>query len=107
LGSGIGFAPERIAPIAICRAFYFTERGNDDRLSAVAGLDRTCRDRYLGGIVMSADIIRFIPRPNPGREPTDFPTIAFRSPVKHDDLVMDHTDTAPCEHAPAESDASA
>jgi hypothetical protein len=24
----IGFAPEMIAPIAICRAFYFTQRGN-------------------------------------------------------------------------------
>jgi hypothetical protein len=79
----------------------------DDRLSAVAGIDRTCRDRYHGGIVMSADIIRFIPRPNTAREPTDFPTIAFRSAVKPDDLVMDHADTAPCEHAPAENDASA
>jgi hypothetical protein len=56
---------------------------------------------------MSADIIRFIPRPNRGRAPTDFPTIAFRSPVKPDDLVSDHADTAPREHAPAESDASA
>lgn len=56
---------------------------------------------------MSADIIRFIPRPNRGREPTDFPTIAFRLAVKSDDLVMDHADTARCEQAPAESDASA
>jgi hypothetical protein len=56
---------------------------------------------------MSADIIRFIPRPDTARERTDFPTIAFRSAVKPDDLVMDHVDTAPCEHAPAENDASA
>ena len=56
---------------------------------------------------MSADIIRFIPRPKRGREPTDFPTIAFRSVVKPDGLVMDHVDAAPCEHGPAESDASA
>jgi hypothetical protein len=56
---------------------------------------------------MSADIIRFIPRPKRGREPTDFPKIAFRSVVKPDDLVMDHADTSPCEFAPAESDASA
>jgi hypothetical protein len=69
--------------------------------------DRTCRDRHLGRIVMSADIIRFIPRPKRRRELTDFPTIAFRSAVKPDDLVMDHVDTAPCEHASAESDASA
>jgi hypothetical protein len=59
------------------------------------------------GFVMSADIIRFIPRPDTARERTDFPTIAFRSAVKPDDLVMDHVDTAPCEHAPAENDASA
>jgi hypothetical protein len=56
---------------------------------------------------MSADIIRFIPRPNHGHEPTDFPTIAFRSAVKSGDFVMDHVDTAPREPAPAESDASA
>jgi hypothetical protein len=55
---------------------------------------------------MSADIIRFIPRPNRGREPTDFPTIAFRSVVEPDDLVMDHADMAPCKQASAENDAS-
>jgi hypothetical protein len=61
----------------------------------------------LERIVMSADIIRFIPRPDRRREPTDFPTIAFRSLVKPDNLVMDRADTAPCEHVPAESEASA
>ncbi|MDB5608721.1 MAG: hypothetical protein JWP25_5621 [Bradyrhizobium sp.] len=55
---------------------------------------------------MSADIIRFIPRPGRGPEPTDFPTIAFRSAHKAGDLVMDRADTAPCEHVPAENDAS-
>jgi hypothetical protein len=42
---------------------------------------------------MTADIIRFIPRPARGRGPTDFPTIAFRSaqPDKS-------PDTAPCEY---------
>jgi hypothetical protein len=55
---------------------------------------------------MSADIIRFIPRPSRGPEPTDFPAIAFRSRVEARDLVMDHADTAPCEHVPAENDAS-
>ena len=55
---------------------------------------------------MSADIIRFIPRPSRGPEPTDFPAIAFRSADKAGDLVMDHADTAPCEHVPAENDAS-
>jgi hypothetical protein len=103
---GIGFAPEMIAPTAICRAFISLSEETDDRLPAVAGVDRTCRNRHLGRIVMSADIIRFIPRPDTARERTDFPTIAFRSAVKPDELVMDHVDTAPCEHAPAENDAS-
>ncbi len=56
---------------------------------------------------MSADIIRFIPRPNRSREPTDFPAIAFRSVVEPDNLIMEQTDTAPCEHTPPESDVSA
>jgi hypothetical protein len=61
----------------------------------------------MGVLRMSADIIQFIPRPKHHREPTDFPTIAFRSaapnerardaPVKHDP-GLDHVDTAPCEH---------
>ena len=47
---------------------------------------------------MSAEIIRFIPRPKHGREQTDFPTIVFRSVVP-DDLVMDPVDDAtPCEY---------
>jgi hypothetical protein len=45
---------------------------------------------------MSAEIIQFIPRPNHGREANDFPTIAFRSAARPDDLTMDHADT-PCE----------
>lgn len=47
---------------------------------------------------MSAEIIRFIPRPKHGREQTDFPTIAFRSSVRPDDPAIDYTDTAPCEY---------
>jgi hypothetical protein len=46
---------------------------------------------------MSAEIIRFIPRPKHDREQTDFPTIAFRSVVP-DDQVDDPADTAPCEY---------
>jgi hypothetical protein len=53
---------------------------------------------------MSAEIIRFIPRPN-RRGPTDFPTIAFRSEVPSKDLATEHVDTAPCELAwPDEAD---
>jgi hypothetical protein len=49
---------------------------------------------------VSADIIRFIPRPNRKTGLTDFPTIAFRSAVQPDDLAMDHVDTSPCEYVP-------
>jgi hypothetical protein len=51
---------------------------------------------------MSADVIRFIPRPARGREPTDFPTIAFRS-VQLDACA----DTAPCEYVQRENDGPA
>jgi len=47
---------------------------------------------------VSAVIIQFAPRPS-GRKGDDAP-IPFRSPVGADDLVMDHADTAPCEHWP-------
>jgi hypothetical protein len=50
------------------------------------------------GFFMSAEIIRFIPRPKHDREQTDFPTIAFRLPVRPDDLTIDRVDTAPCEY---------
>jgi hypothetical protein len=56
---------------------------------------------------MSADIVRLVPRPDRGREPTDFPAIAFRSACEPDDLRMDHDDTAPCEYLRPENDASA
>ena len=46
---------------------------------------------------MSAEIIRFIPRPRHDRKQTDFPTIPFRSSVP-DELAMDHVDTVPCEY---------
>ena len=52
---------------------------------------------------MSADIIRFIPRPKHDRGQTDFPTIAFRFPLRPDDPATDHVDTAPCEYAAPEA----
>jgi hypothetical protein len=45
---------------------------------------------------MSAEIIQFIRGPKDS-EQSDFPTVAFRSATRPDDLVMDHADTAPCE----------
>ena len=55
---------------------------------------------------MSAEIIQFIRGPKHHREQYDFPTIAFRSAARPDDLVMDHADTSPREDVrpePAES----
>jgi hypothetical protein len=53
----------------------------------------------VGGIIVSAEIIQFIRGPKRDREQSDFPTIAFRSAPRPDDLVMDHADAAPSEDA--------
>ncbi len=58
------------------------------------------RRRAMGWTLMSAEIIQFIPRPKPHREPTDFPAIVFRTSAVPDDRAMDHVDTAPCEYVP-------
>jgi hypothetical protein len=61
----------------------------------------------VGGIFVSAEIIQFIRGPRPDRQQSDFPTIAFRSVARRDDLVMDHADTAPSEYVrpePTEAD---
>lgn len=50
---------------------------------------------------MSADIIQFIPRPKPVREPTDFPTIVFRSRAPKQPKIED-VDTAPSEYLPSD-----
>jgi hypothetical protein len=55
-------------------------------------------------MLMSAEIIQFILRPNHHREQTDFPTIAFRSVAPRDDLTMDHADAAACEVVWPDSD---
>ncbi len=70
----------------------------DDRVSDFARLGRSGRDRYVGGVVVSAEIIQFIRGPKRNRERSDFPTIAFRSAARSEDLVMDHADTAPSEY---------
>jgi hypothetical protein len=60
----------------------------------------------MGGIFVSAEIIQFIRGPKHDRGQTDFPTIAFRSAARRDDLTMDHVDTAPCEYVrPEQSEA--
>jgi hypothetical protein len=76
------------------------QREADDRLPDIAGTDRPDCNRGMGGALMSADAIQFIPRPRNGSEHTDFPTIAFRSVVH--DLARDQVDTAPCEYVEPE-----
>ena len=49
---------------------------------------------------MSAEIIRFIARPNRDREASDFPTIAFRTVSQTETSATDDADTAPCEYLP-------
>ena len=49
---------------------------------------------------MTADVIRFIPRPTAGRGPTDFRTIAFRTAGAANECA----ETAPCEHVQSEDD---
>jgi hypothetical protein len=77
---------------------HLLQRGKHDRISDIARIGRTGRYRGVGGIFVSAEIIRFIRGPKHHRGPTDFPTIAFRSVVRRDDQTMDHSDTAPCEY---------
>ena len=52
---------------------------------------------------MSAEIIRFIARAADDREPTDFPTIAFRSVLQSEKPADDAADTAPCEYVRPEN----
>src|SRR2546423_14562515 len=63
------------------------ERHRHDRISDIARLGWSGRDRGVGGIFVSAEIIHFIPPPNPDRQHTDFYTIAFGSVALADDLA--------------------
>jgi hypothetical protein len=56
----------------------------------------------VGGILLSAEIIRFIRGPKCQCEQSDFPTIAFRSAAKPDGLIVDHVDTPPYKHVQLE-----
>jgi hypothetical protein len=68
-----------------------------DSVSDFARFGWPDRDRIMGGIFVSAEIIPFTPRPKRGSGPTDF-SAASRSAIRPDDLTMDHADTAPCEY---------
>jgi len=101
---GIGFAPEMIARKAIMPHIdSYMERGQHDRVSDIAVTGWPRRHRSVGRTRMSAEIIRFIPRPNRNRDAEDFSTFGSRSAALPDDLTMDHVDTAPCEYVWSDS----
>jgi hypothetical protein len=70
----------------------------NDRVSDLARARVPGRDRRVGGNVVSAEVVRFIPRPRDSGEATDFPAIAFRFAAE----AGDHADTAPCEYVAPE-----
>jgi hypothetical protein len=55
----------------------------------------------MGGVVVSAEIIPFVPRLNRKREPMHFQPAALRWTRRPDDLTMARADTAPCEYLPS------
>jgi hypothetical protein len=72
-----------------------------DGLPGIAFLGGPDHDRGMGGVVVSAEVIPFVPRLNRRRKPVHFPPASFRSAPPPDDLTMDHADTAPCEYVPS------
>jgi hypothetical protein len=99
----IGFAPEMIANSAIMPHVYFMSANRKggrqhDRVSDIARADRPGRHRGSGGIFMRGEITRLILRPHPDRGQTDFPTIAFRSAARPDDLTMERADAGSGEY---------
>ena len=77
---------------------FLFEGDQHDRVSDIALIGRPDRDRGVGGPLMSAKIIQFVPRPNRRRKAMEFSTIASRSAPQPDDLTIDHVDTSPCEY---------
>jgi hypothetical protein len=69
-------------------------RRTHDRVSDSARIGRPGRDRGVGGIFVSAEILRLIARPDRFRGPTDFPMIVSRSAAGPENPI----DMLPCEH---------
>ena len=94
---GIRFAPQMIrAHTAIMPHISIRRRDIDDRLSNLACARRSRRHRNIGGILVSIDIIQFIPRPKRDDVQTNFPTIASRS---RREPVTDPIDAVPDKRA--------
>ena len=73
------------------------KRANYDRVFDLARRGRSGCDRDMGGVVVSAEIIPFMPRTRSRSGSADFPAQSH-SAIGPDDLTMDHADTAPCEY---------
>jgi hypothetical protein len=79
-------------------------RDADDRLPDLACARRPRRHRRIGGTLVSADIIQFIPRPKRDDVETDSPAIAFRSTRREG--VIDPVDASSDKHTvPADREA--
>ena len=90
--------PELIAAVIQYQRNTFAEGiFRNDRVSDLTRARRPDRNRVLGGIFVSAEIVQFIPRENRRSRQNDVAT-AFRPAIGPDDLTMDHVDTAPCEY---------
>jgi len=90
------------APKRSCRTSGFYQAtanprgaGSHDRMSDLARTGRPGRDRSVGGIFVSAEIIPFIARPSRRNGWTEFLN-QTRSGIQLDDLTMDHADAPPC-----------
>jgi hypothetical protein len=104
----IGFRPEMSRRVPIAQALpRFSQSKPSDVKETLHGFrrlfDRARRERAdphraLGGFLVSARIIQFVPRASFGQRAHQAPR-PFRFPRLPDDLAMDHADTAPCEYA--------
>jgi hypothetical protein len=96
----MGFAPEMIARKAVLPHIGSSTAGDQhDHLFDIACTGGPRRNRSVGGPVMSAEIIGFIPRPDRKHKPEDRSMMVFRAAAQLDDLTMDHVDAAPCDYA--------
>jgi hypothetical protein len=70
------------------RILFFERKTMNDRVPDLTGADVSDRDRRVGRSFLNAKVVRFILRPRrDSGEPTDFPTIAFRSVVEVDECA--------------------
>jgi hypothetical protein len=90
-------APAR-GPLASLHNNERLRRGQHDGLPGIAFLGGPDHDRGMGGVVVSAEVIPFVPRLNRRRKPVHFPPASLHPTPRPDDLTMDHVDTAPCEY---------